>query len=72
MFSTSDSELRHCIQRMGAIRWGTQGTCPPIFSDGGDTVCHVSPIFLSLGFVFRDVSKIKVTFVTFCVKSFSC
>jgi len=28
-------------------------------------------IFL-LGFVFGEVSKINVTFVTFCVKSFSC
>ena len=31
----------------------------------------VSPTFFSLGFVFGEVSKIKVMFVTFCVKSFS-
>jgi len=30
------------------------------------------PTFFSLRFVFGEVSKIKVTFVTFCVKSFSC
>jgi len=30
------------------------------------------PTFFSLGFVFGEVSKIKVMFVTFCVKSFSC
>jgi len=30
------------------------------------------PTFFSLGFVFAKVSKIKVVFVTFCVKSFSC
>jgi len=30
------------------------------------------PTFFSLGFVFGEVSKIKVMFVTFCVKNFSC
>jgi len=30
------------------------------------------PTFSSLGFVFGEVSKTKLMFVTFCVKSFSC
>ena len=30
------------------------------------------PHFFSLGFVFGEVSKIKVMFVMFCVKSFLC
>ena len=51
---------------------GTGGTCPPAFSDVEDIICHVQPTFFSLGFVFGEVSKIKVVFVTFCVKSFSC
>jgi len=46
------------------------GRVPPTFSDGGDIVCHVPPTFFSLGFVVGEVSKIKVMFVTFCVKSF--
>jgi len=29
----------------------------------------MSPTFLSLGFVFGEVAKIKVKFVTFCMKS---
>jgi len=45
---------------------------PPTFSDRGDIICHVPPTFFKLGFVFGEVSKIKVMFVTFCVKSFSC
>ena len=57
---------------MSAMRWGTRGTCPPTFSDGGDKICHVPLHFSPLGFVFKEVSKIKVTFVTFGVKSFSC
>jgi len=54
---------------MGAIWWGT---CLPTFSDGRDIICYVPPTFFSLGFVFGEVSKTKVMFVTFCVKSFSC
>jgi len=55
---------------MGAIWWGIQGTCPPTFSGGGYNI-PCPPTFFSLGFVFGEVSKIKVMFVTFCVKSFS-
>jgi len=35
---------------------------------GYDVSCL--PTFFSLGFVFGEVSKLKVTFVTFCVKNF--
>jgi len=30
------------------------------------------PTFFFLGIVFGEISKIKVMFVTFCVKRFSC
>ena len=30
---------------MGAIWWGTQGTCPPTLLDGGNIICHVPPHF---------------------------
>jgi len=50
---------------------GHGGRVPPTLSDGGDKLSHVPPTFFSLGFVFGEVSKIKVMFVTFCVKSFS-
>ena len=50
------------------------GDVSPHFFRWGDIglICHVPRVFLSLGFVFGEVSKIKVMFVTFCVKSFSC
>jgi len=56
---------------MGAIWWGTRETCPPTFSDGGHNM-PCPPHIFSLGFVFGEVSKLKVMFVTFCVKSCSC
>ena len=31
---------------MGAIWWGTRGTCPPNFSDGGDITCYAPNFFL--------------------------
>ena len=57
---------------MGAIWWGTRGTCPPHFlsREGHNMPCP--PTFFSLGFVFAEVPQIKVMFVTFCVKSFTC
>ena len=61
------SFLRH----MHAICWGTRGTCPPTFSDRGDIICHVPPTFLSLGFVFGEVSKIKVMFIAFLCEELS-
>jgi len=36
------------------------------FSDGGDIICYVPSTFL--GFVFGEVAKIKITFVTFHVR----
>jgi len=52
--------------------WGGHGgRVRPTFSDGG-TQYAMSPHFFSLGIVFGEVSKIKVMFVTFCVKRFSC
>ena len=53
---------RNLVGNMGDVfphffRWGYNIPCPPTF--------------FSLGFVFGEVSKIKVMFVTFCVKSFS-
>jgi len=57
---------------MGAIWWGTRGTCPlHIFRRGGYNMPCLLPLFL-VGFVFGEVSKLIVTIVTFCVKSFSC
>jgi len=56
---------------MGAILWGHEGRVPTSFSDGG-TYSVVSPYIFLLRFVFGEVSKLNVTFVTFCVKSFSC
>jgi len=50
---------------------GHGGRVRPTFSDGG-TQYAMSPHFFSLGIVFGEVSKIKVMFVTFCVKRFSC
>ena len=57
---------------MGAIWWGTRGTCPPRFLKRWGYIMPCSPTIFSLGFVFGEVSKIRVTFVTFCVKCFSC
>jgi len=56
---------------MDAIRWGKRGTRAPTISESGDMISYVPLTFFSLGFVFGEVSKIKVTFATFCVKSFS-
>ena len=55
---------------IGAIWWGKVGTCPPHFFRRGGHNMLCPPTFFSLGFVFGEVSKIKVMFVTFCVKSF--
>jgi len=46
----------------GAIWWGTRGTCPP------HIICYVPPTFFTLGFVFGEVAKIKMTFVMFHVR----
>ena len=42
------------LKCMGAIWWGTRGTCSPTFSDGVDIICYVPPLF-SLGVcIWRD------------------
>jgi len=56
---------------MGAIWWRTRGTCPTHFFRREDIICHVPPTFLSLGFVFGEVSKIKVMFVAFLCEELS-
>jgi len=43
------------------------GRVPLTFS-GRDIICHVPPTFFSVGFVFGEVAKIKVTFITFHVR----
>jgi len=53
--------MRFCWN-MDAIWWGTRGTCPPTFLDGGDIICYVPPHFSQV--LFGDISKINVTFVT--------
>ena len=55
-------------QTMGAMKWGTRGTCPLTFSDGRDIICYVPPTFFSLGLIFGEVAKIKMTFVMFHVR----
>jgi len=49
----------------------TGGRVPPLFQVGGDNM-PCPPTFFSLGFVYGEVSKIKLMLVTFCVKSFLC
>ena len=44
---------------------------PPLFQMGGHNML-CPPTFYFLAFVFREISKIKVLFVTFYVKRFSC
>jgi len=48
---------------------GQKSRALPFFQTG-NIICQASHFF-SLGFVFEEVSKIKVMFVMFCVKSFS-
>ena len=50
---------------------------PPSLFHMGGIICYVPPTFFSLGFVFGEVAKIKMTFVTFHVRwvtfvTFSC
>ena len=49
---------------------GTRETCVPHFFRRGGHNMPCPPHF-SLRVLFREVSKLNVTFVTFCVKSFS-
>jgi len=58
------------LQAWAQVGGGHGGRVPPTFLDGGDIICHVPLHFLEC-FVFWVVSKLNVTIVTFCVKSFS-
>jgi len=49
---------------------GDGGRVPPLFQTGGHNI-PCPPTFFSLGFVIGEVSKVKVMFVTFYVKSFT-
>jgi len=64
----SSGSINHGCNLVGE----TGDVSPLTFSNGGDIICHAPPTFFSLRFAFGEVSKIKVIFVTFCVKSFSC
>ena len=64
--------LNRSLFRLWAQFGGGHGDVSPHFFKRGDIICHVHPTFFSLGFVFGEVSKITVMFVTFCVKSCSC
>jgi len=44
---------------------GHGGRVSPLFQTGGHNM-PCPPTFLSLGFVFGEVSRIKMMFVTFC------
>jgi len=48
------------------------GNVSPHFFRRGRHDMLYPPHFFLLGFVFGEVSKLNVTFVTFCVKSFWC
>jgi len=62
------------IQICEYVHYSDSITCCPNHGRNlvGDTGDVSPPSFFSLGFVFGEVSKTKVMFVTFCVKSFSC
>jgi len=60
-----------CASKHGSNLVGDTRDVPLHFFQMGGIICHVRPFF-SFGFVFGEVSKIKVMFVTFCVKSFPC
>jgi len=51
---------------------GDTGCVSPNFFRWRGYNMSFTPAFFSLGFVFGEVSKIKVMLVMFCVKSFSC
>jgi len=59
------------LQSWAQFGGGHGGRVPPFLRRGGHNV-PCPPHVFSLGFVFGEVSKIKVIFVTFCMKRFSC
>jgi len=66
VFFDSNDRYKFYLITMGAIWWGTRGTCPPHFFRRGGHNMPCPLTFFSLGFVFGEVSKIKIMFVTFC------
>jgi len=61
----------HYSSPWAQVGGGHGGRVPPLFQTGGHNMpCPVT--FFRLGFAFGEFSKMKVMFVTFCVKSFSC
>jgi len=78
LFATTTQNSRKCKEAKPLLHpWAQFGgghgrRVPLTFSDRGNIICHVLPTCFCLGFVFGEVSKIKVMFVTFCEKSFSC
>jgi len=51
---------------------GDTGDVSPHFLKRGGHNMPCLPHFFLLGFVFREASKLNMTFVTFYVMSFSC
>jgi len=74
--TTSDS-FKLCVQVFINTREharnlvGDKGDVTPHFFRRGGHNMLCPPTFFSLGFVLGEVSKMKVVFVTFCVKSVS-
>ena len=62
--------VRNRLDLWAQFGGGHGGRVPPLFQTGGHNMA-CPPTFVSLGFVFGEVSKIKVMFATFCAKSFS-
>jgi len=62
--------LLDCYKHGRNLVGDTGDVTPPLFQIGRHNMpCPLT--FFSLGFVFGEVSKIKVEFITFCAKSFS-
>jgi len=55
------------LESWAQLSGGHGGRVPSRFQTG-DTICYVPSTFFSLGFVFGEVAKIKMTFVTFHVR----
>jgi len=57
------------VQPWAQFGGGHGGRVPPTFLDGGHNMLF-PPHFPQV--LFGEISKLNVTFVTFCVKDFSC
>jgi len=67
-FRKTATHRAYTSQAWAQLSGGHGGRVPPLFQMVG----VYPPTFFSLGLLFGEVSTIKVTFVTLCVKSFSC